>query len=98
MIKFSQFIAEAPAQTNFDTYSAALNVARETAEKKGFEVSDDDWFDQVNNGPKKPSAGKTVRHNLALTKNGKPTRKGLAIQVYNRGTDKNPFELNFYIS
>lgn len=98
MIKFSQFIAEASTQTNFDTYSAALNVARETAEKKGFEVSEEDWFNKVNNGPKKPSEGKTVSHNIALTKNGKKTRKGLAIQVYNRGTDKNPFELNFYIS
>lgn len=82
----------------FDTYSAAVQYAKAKAEKMGYEVEEDDWFRQVTTGKGKPGRGKTTRHVLKLTKNGKPTRKGLAIQVYNRETDKKPYELNSYVS
>jgi hypothetical protein len=84
--------------TYFSTYSAAVQYAKAQAEKQGYEVEEDDWFQQVTTGKGKPGRGKTTRHTLKLMKNGKPTRKGLAIQVYNRDTDKNTYELNYYVS
>lgn len=89
---------DASADLYFNTYSAAVQHARAQAEKKGFEVVEDDWFNQVTTGKGKPGRGKTTRHTLKLTKNGKPVRQGLSIQVYNRDTDKNTYELNYYVS
>jgi HSP90 family molecular chaperone len=78
--------------------SVAASPFMEGLKKRGYEVDADDYHDKVASGPRKPSEGKTVSHNLKLTKDGKPTKKGLSIQVYNRGGDKSPFELNHYIS
>lgn len=89
---------DSAADLYFDTYSAAVQHAKAQAEKKGFEVVEDDWFTQVTTGKGKPGRGKTTRHTLKLTKNDKPVRKSLAIQVYNRDTNKNTYELNMYIS
>jgi hypothetical protein len=86
------------ADLYFDTYSAAVQKAKADAEKKGYKVDEDDWHNQITTGPGKPGRGKTVRHNIKLTKNGKPARQGLAIQVYNRETDKKTYELNSYVS
>jgi hypothetical protein len=80
------------------SYSSAIQTAVDSAKKRGYEVDSDDYHNKVSSGPRKPSEGKTVSHNIKLMKDGKPTKKGLAIQVYNRGGDKTPFELNHYIS
>ena len=80
------------------SYTDAIQTAVNTAKKRGYEVDSDDYQNKVSSGHRKPSEGKTVSHNLKLTKDGKPTKKGLSIQVYNRGGDKSPFELNHYIS
>ena len=82
----------------FDSYSSAISHAIDQAKKKGYEVDEDDVFREITTGQGKPGRGKTVRHTLKLTKGGKPQRKALQIQVYNRETAKNPFELNSYIS
>lgn len=80
------------------SYTSAIQTAVAAAKKRGYEVDQDDYQNKVASGPRKPSEGKTVSHNIKLTKDGKPTKKGLAIQVYNRGGDKTPYELNHYIS
>ena len=82
----------------FDTYSAAVQTALADVKKKGFEVDEDDWHDSITTGSGKPGRGKTVRHTISLTKGGKPQRKALHIQVYNRDTDKKTYELNYYVS
>jgi hypothetical protein len=85
----------------FNTYSAAIEKAiNDTFKKHKLEVDSDDYYQKVNMGPGKPGRGKTTRHTLDLvdTRTGKPSRKKLQIQVYNRETDKNPYELNFYVS
>jgi len=96
--KRNEELEEATAELYFDTYTAAVQHAKAQAEKKGFEVVEDDWFQKVSVGQGKPKEGKTTSHLLKLTKDGKPVRKGLAIQVYNRGAGKKPYELNFYVS
>lgn len=81
------------------TYSAAVNAAKVYAEADGYEVSDDEWFGKINNGPRKPEEGKSNKITLELSKDGKPSKKALHLQVYNRGnTIKNNYELNAYIS
>lgn len=95
---FDEARKDASADLYFDTYSAAVQHAKSQAEKKGFEVVEDDWFNQVTTGKGKPGRGKTTRHTLKLTKNDKPVRQGLSIQVYNRDSAKKPYELNFYVS
>ena len=89
---------DSAADLYFDTYTSAVQHAKSQAEKKGFEVVEDDWFTQVTTGRGKPSSGKSVRHTLKLTKNDKAVRQGLSIQVYNRDTNRNTYELNYYIS
>jgi hypothetical protein len=95
------------------TYTSAIQSAREYAEKKGYEIDDEDAFRQIGMGPKKPSDGKTNRFSIQLTKDGKPQKKHLHIQVYGMGTYKrntdgsktrslhggqNEYELNAYIN
>jgi len=76
-------------------YSSAVNTAKEVARKRGYEVDEDDWFNKVSTGPRKPSEGKTNSFKVLLTKNGKPVRNMLVFQVYGM---KNSYELTAYIS
>ena len=76
------------------SYTSAIEAAREYAEKKGYEINNDDAFTKIGVGPKKPSPGKTNRFSIELTKDGKTQRKMLHIQVYGM---KNSYELNAYI-
>jgi len=95
------------------TYTSAIQSARDYAEKKGYEIDDEDAFRKIGMGPRKPSDGKTNRFSIELTKNGKPQKKMLHIQVYGMGTYKraqdgsktrslyggqNEYELNCYIN
>ena len=80
----------------FDSYTAALAAARAKAEKKGYEIDEEDWASQVTHGyPGRPSVGKTTNKKINLTKNGKPVKPRLIISVYGM---KNQFELTSYIS
>lgn len=76
------------------SYTSAIEAAREYAEKKGYEINNDDAFTKIGMGPRKPSEGKTNRFDIELSKDGKVQRKKLQIQVYGM---KNSYELNAYI-
>jgi hypothetical protein len=82
-------------ETYHNTYTSAVNAAREYAEKQGYEINDDDAFTKIGMGPRKPSEGKTNRFSIELSKDGKVQRKQLHIQVYGM---KNKYELNAYIN
>lgn len=88
------------ARDSYDIYhkdfSSAVQHAMAVAKKRGFEVDEDDWFNKVASGPRKPSEGKTNSYSVKVTKNGKPQKKALQMQVYNKGGSK-PYELNMYI-
>lgn len=77
-------------------FSSAVQHAMKQAEKRGYEVDEDEWFNKVSSGPKKPSEGKTNKYTIELSKGGKLQKKSLHMQVYNRGGSK-PYELNMYI-
>ena len=90
-----QNLQEAPSyKLHHNTFSGAVQEAIAVAKKQGYDVDEDDWSDKVATGPKKPSKDKTNRYSIKLTKNGKPTRKFLQIQVYNMGAK---YELNCYV-
>ena len=76
------------------SYTSAINAAKAYAEKKGYEINDDDSFRQIGMGPRKPSEGKTNKFSIELSKHGKVQRKKLQIQVYGM---RNSYELNAYI-
>jgi hypothetical protein len=96
MIKLKDLIKEAKSdlETYHKSYTSAINAAREYAEKKGYEINDDDAFTKIGMGPRKPSEGKTNKFSIELSKDGKPSRKQLHIQVYGM---RNSYELNAYI-
>jgi len=86
--------AKTPYEVYHKSYTSAIEAAREYAEKKGFEIDNDDAFRKIGVGPRKPSEGKTNSFSIQLSKDGKPQRKQLHIQVYGM---KNSYELNAYI-
>jgi hypothetical protein len=76
------------------SYTSAIQAAKAYAEKKGYEINDDDSFRQIGMGPRKPSEGKTNKFSIELSKDGKVQKKKLQIQVYGM---RNSYELNAYI-
>ena len=79
------------------SFSGAVKEVLDFVKRKGFEVNDDEYFNEVSTGPKKPSPGKTNKYHLSLyDKTGNKIKKMLHFQVY--GMDDNRYELNAYIS
>ena len=93
---FKESVNEAQAKYDVyhNSYTSAIQSAREYAEKNGYTVSDDDSFRKIGMGPKKPSEGKTNKFSIELSYGGKDSRKQLHIQVYGMRTK---YELNCYI-
>lgn len=93
----SEEISEAvDTEIYHDTFSSAVQLAKQKAEDKGYIVDEDDWFSKVNSGDGKPSVGQTTKVSLGLLKNGKETTEKLHIQVY--GMEEGKYELNYYIN
>ena len=87
-------------QIYFNTASGAADYARTQAEKRGFQIDEDDWHSQITLGGKysrtRPGVGKTHSFSVGLLKGGKPQRKNLNISLY--GMESGKFELTYYIS
>lgn len=92
--QFKESINEAKYEVYHNSYTSAIQAAREYAEKQGYTINDDDSFTKIGLGPRKPSEGKTNRFSIELSKDGKVQRKMLQIQVYGM---KTKYELNCYI-
>ncbi len=60
--------AKAPYEVYHKSYTSAIEAAREYAEKKGFEIDNDDSFRKIGMGPRKPSEGKTNSFSIQLSK------------------------------
>jgi hypothetical protein len=86
--------------TYFRAAYEAAEYARSMAEKKGYEIDEEDWQSQIGFGGKynrlRPGIGKTHSFTVGLTKNGKPQRKGLSISLY--GMESGNYELTTYIN
>ncbi len=85
-------------ETYHTTYSSAIQEALGVVRERGYEIDDDEVFRKIGSGPRKPQPGDTNSITLELSRDGRPVRKALHIQVYNRGNETDsPFELNMYI-
>jgi hypothetical protein len=93
-MRLKKVMNEAKFETYHNTYTSAIQAAKEWAEKSGYQINDDDSFTKIGMGPKKPSEGKTNRFSIELSKDGKVQKKMLHIQVYGM---KSKYELNCYI-
>lgn len=86
--------------TYFKSASEAADAARAMAEKKGYEIDENDWHSQIALGGKynrlRPGVGKTHSFIVQLLKNGKPQRKALSISLY--GMESGSYELTTYIN
>lgn len=87
--------AKGDYQVYHNTYSSAVDAALEYAKSKGYEIVQDDVWDKISVGPKKPSDGQTNKATIGLLKGEKPQRKALHIQIYGMG---DRYELNAYIN
>ena len=73
--------------------------------KEGFTLDDetdsenigDQMATVVGMGKPKPKEGDTNKFHFDLYKNNKLQRKKLHVQIFNRGTSSNEYELNMYI-
>lgn len=79
-----------------NSFSSAVQEAESYAEKNGYKVNEDDWFNKVAVGDRKPSPGKTNRYSVKLIKNEQESKKMLHFQVY--GMESGSYELNVYIN
>ena len=84
-----------PYPVYHNTFSAAVQTAQQYAESKGYTIDENEWFNSVATGPKRPKEGQTNRYSISLYKDGKEQRKNLHIQVYGMGER---YELNTYIA
>lgn len=87
-------------ETYFKSATDAVMHARTQAEKKGFEINDEDWNSEITMGGRysrtRPGVGKTNSFSVGLLKGGKPQRKNLNISLY--GMESGKFELTYYIN
>jgi hypothetical protein len=81
-----------------DSFTSAVQEAKDYIEKNGYTVDEDNWFSNITTGRGKPSAGKTFSTSITLVKGEKEQKKRAHIQVYNKETKINTYELNMYIS
>lgn len=78
------------------SYSGAISEAKNFCEKHGFFWNDNEVFQKISSGPKKPSEGKTNKFYLQLySKENEPAGKVIHIQVYGM-SDR--YELNMYFA
>lgn len=96
---FSSIDKRGATRNNFQihhrSYTSAMQEAYDYANANGYEMVEEDVFQQVTTGRGKPRAGETRKHSLLLMKNGKVQRKSLQVQVY--GMESGTYELNAYI-
>jgi hypothetical protein len=94
-VDYVWFEARYKYKIDHKTYTSAVEEALIVADKQGYEVDMDDYFNQIATGPRKPQEGKTNVFKIALEKGGKEQKKKLQIQIYGKG--KHGYELNCYI-
>ena len=96
MKTFKQF-TESKKQLYFPSYAEAVEYALNDAKKK-YQVDEGEVAQIVGLNSNRPKEGDTTRLQIPLYRAGSWSKISLNIQVYNRGGNSNPFELNFYIS
>ena len=76
------------------TLTSCIQEVEKMLHRDMLEMDHDHGGDVIGLGPPKPSEGNTNRYTVRLEN----SKKHVHIQVYNRGTDNNTYELNCYVS
>jgi hypothetical protein len=95
MKKFETYLNESEYVVRHNSYSSAVSEIEKFAEKRSVEIKEDEIWDNISIGPKKPKEGDTNKFSLAITKDGKDQKKHLQVQI--TGLDNGKYELNMYI-
>jgi hypothetical protein len=102
MQNFKSYTEARKPKDEYTLYHSSLTYAIQEVDRylarQGYEMDKEHAADVIGMGPAKPSKGKTNRYTVKILKNGKEQKKRVHIQVYNRGTSTNTFELNTYVS
>lgn len=96
-MNFRTYLNESKYEIYHNTLTSAIQTAEQWAEKQGYTIDKEEMGEKIGLGPAKPKRGDTNKYTISLYKNDKLQKKALQIQVYNRGTSSNEFELNMYI-
>lgn len=89
-----------------NSYTEAIQEVEIFVKKNGYTLDDisikdnkgDQFATKVGMGPVRPREGKSNRFSFKIYKKNKLQKKQLHVQIYNRGTSSNEYELNMYIS
>jgi len=81
-----------------DSYTSAVREAEWQVENAGYTMNPEETAQVVGLDSRRPKGGQTTKYSIQLYKNGEPAGKMIHVQVYNRETEINPFELNMYYS
>lgn len=94
--EFEKINKEDKTDIYYPTYNKVVKAAELYAIRKGYEIDDDDMFDQVSS--RKPNKGQTVRYTVGLKKDGVESKKKLSFQIYKRDQGSETYELNVYVA
>ena len=94
MKTFREFVYESEYQVIHNNYSSAVSEIEKFAEKRGLTIKEDEIWNQISVGPRKPKDGVTNKFHLSIEKDGKEQKKNLQVQITGVGTK---YELNMYI-
>ena len=87
------------SESYYSSASAAVAVARAEAEKRGYDIDEDDWFNQINSGGSygrlRPNTDETRSFSIGLYRKGRLQKKTLNISLY--GMPGGKVELTNYI-
>lgn len=98
MKSFREYLSESKYILYHNSYTSAVQEAEKFAVNQGFTLDQEQLAQDIGLGPAKPKEGKTNKFSLDLYKNDKLQKKKLQVQIYNRGTNSNEYELNVYIN
>lgn len=76
------------------TFTSVVDEFLQMIRRRGFEVSEEEIWQNISVGNGRPAEGKTTRITLNLMKEGEPSKRKAFAQVYGTSTG---YELNAYI-
>lgn len=77
-------------------FGSALDSIKDYVNSAGYNINDQDFFTAFGDAFFKPKAGKTLRKTIEIENNEGEVVGNLHVQIYNRGTEGNTYELNMY--
>lgn len=81
-----------------DSLTSAIQEVDRYLARRGYEMDKEDAAQEIGFGPAKPQPGDTNKYHVRILRDGQEQKQRVHIQVFNRGTQTNMYELNTYVS